>query len=75
MCISYREKKRKCSVKGLVSESTVSLKLANLKISSKEDVAALGLGTSAELISLRLVFFQYGMNGRLRTIGTRLDEG
>lgn len=78
-CISCREKKKKCSVKGIVNKLVARGKLgtpdesANLKISSKEDVVALGLGMGAERILIQLVSFQQEMNERLGAIEARLD--
>ena len=78
-CIRCKDKKKKCSVKGIVNKLVASGKLGtpgestSLKISSKEDVIALGLGTAGELIMLQLVSFRQEMNERLGAIEARLD--
>ena len=46
---------------------------ANLEISNKEDIIALGLERGTEAILLQLILFQQEMNKRLEMIKMRLD--
>lgn len=52
---------------------TTTVESKDLKISTSDDVTALGLGRGAELILLQLVSFQREMNDRLDSIEARLD--
>ena len=78
-CVECKMKKKKCSVKGIVKRLVASGKLgvanesANLEISNKEDIIALGLERGAEVILLQLISFQQEMNERLEMIKVRLD--
>lgn len=62
-CGGCKDKKKKCSVKGIVNKLVMSRKLdssdecKNQEVSSKENVVALGLGMSAERILIQLILF------------------
>jgi hypothetical protein len=78
ICTTCKLKKKKCSIKGVVSRLVATGELGsveesmNLKISSKEDVIALGLERGAEVILLQLCSLQHVVEERLGAIEARL---
>lgn len=78
ICISCKQKKRKCSVRGLVNKLVAAGELGtiedsmNLNISSREDVIGLGLERGMEVILLQILSLQQSVDERLMAIEGKL---
>lgn len=78
ICTTCKRKKKRCSIKGVVSKLIATGELGaieesmNFNISSKEDVIGLGLERGSELILLQLFSFQQKMDRKLVSIEKRL---
>lgn len=79
ICTRCKDKKKGCSVKGVVSRLIATGELATVKesmafkISSKEDVVKLGLERGSELVLLQLLSFQQEVEKRLGAIERALE--
>jgi len=78
ICTACKHKKKKCSIKGVVNRLVANGELGsieetwNLKISSKEDIIALGLDRGSELVMLQLFALRQDVDERLTAIEARL---
>lgn len=76
--MSCKRRKKKCSIKGVVNRMVATGQLASveesmsLKITSKEDVIALGLDRGSEIVLMQLLTFQQRMDERMGWIEERL---
>jgi len=78
ICLACKQKKTKCSVKGVINRLVATGELGsiqeamNLNISSKEDVMRLGLERGAELVMIQLLSLERNVNDRLEAIEAEL---